>query len=169
MPVETHVDIAQACIEEVHAMRSRIPELGVTPPQLTRREMATVGSLPPEFVEAATNSRSVGPELLHATPVPPEKVRDLIVYANAYDALADQLEGLTRFIRQRTAEAKHIAGSEALATYAFAQRLARHPSTRHLSSEVETMRAALGARFRRKSKPEPPVPPVAEEHPRDED
>jgi len=158
----SHTEAAQARIEEIHAMRNQIPDLDVEAPQLTRREMATVVSVPPEFIEAATNSRSLTPELLHGTPVPPETVRDLMSFATAYDTVADQLEGLARFIRQRTAEAKHIAGSEALATYAIAQRLATRPATRHVATEVATMRAALGRRFARKSKPEPVPPPVTE-------
>ena len=158
----SHIEAAKARIDEIHAMRSQIPDFDVEAPQLTRRSLGIAGSVPPEFVEAATNSRSLAPELLTATPVPPEKVRDLMVFATAYEGVADQLEGLARYIRQRTSEAKHIAGSEALATYAIAQRLATRPATRHLTTEVATMRAALGRRFRRPSKPEPAPPPVTQ-------
>lgn len=156
----SHTEAALARIEEIHAMRKQIPDLDIPVPQKTRKALGPAGTVPPEFIEAATNSRSVTPELLHGAAVAPEKLRDLMSFATAYEPVADQLESLARFIRQKAAEAKNVAGSEALVTYSLAQRLATRPATTHLSTEVDTMRAALGRRFRRKSKTEPVPPPV---------
>jgi hypothetical protein len=150
----SHPEAAQARIEEIRVMRTMIPELDVPVPPGLRGALGPAGGVPPEFIEAATNSRTNTPELVHGSAVPAEKVRDLVSYAMAYDAVADQLEGLARLIRQRTAEAKNVAGSEALTTYALAKRLAKRPGTRHLAVEVSTMRAALGGKFARKPKPQ---------------
>src|SRR5947209_1911835 len=104
--LETNVSLpeaAQARIEEIHAMRKQIPDLDIPVPQATNRALVAAGSVPSEFIEAAANSRTVTPELLHGAAVPPDKLRELVSFANAYDAVADQLEGLARFIRQKTA------------------------------------------------------------------
>jgi len=58
--------------------------------------------------------------------------------------------------------ARNAVGSNALLTYAVAQRLAKRPETAALAPHVADMKSALGARRKAKTKPAPkpgtPVP-----------
>jgi hypothetical protein len=54
------------------------------------------------------------------------------------------------------------AGSEALTTYALAQRLAKRPETADLVPHVDDMRRALGISRKVKARPVPPAEPTPE-------
>lgn len=54
--------------------------------------------------------------------------------------MADELEALAHFIRHRVKLARNKAGSDALTTYALAQRLARRPETADPAPHVDQMR-----------------------------
>ena len=70
-----------------------------------------------------------------------------------------KLEALAHFIRHSVALARNKAGSDALTTYALAQRLAKRPETADLAPHVDDMRNALGARIRKaKSQKAPSAP-----------
>ena len=58
---------------------------------------------------------------------------------------------------------RHLAGTEALTTYALAQRLSRQKRYAHLKPHVADMRRALGKQ--RKPKPEEPPKKAAEAAP----
>jgi hypothetical protein len=153
----SHTEAALARIEELRTMRNNIPDLSVELPP-TGKGLATAASVSPEFVEATALARTNTPELVHGGAIPPEKLRELVTFASAYEAFANELDSLSSFVRLRVRQAKNVAGSEALTTYNLARRLAARPGMSQLKSQVASMRQALGRRFVRKAKPATPAP-----------
>lgn len=76
-------------------------------------------------------------------------------YAEAYAPVAGELEALAKFVRHSVTVARNKAGSEALTTYALAQRLAKRAENADLAPHVDAMRQALGAKSHRKAKAKP--------------
>ena len=82
-------------------------------------------------------------------------------FADAYEPVADELEAFAHFIRHSVISARNTAGSDALTTYALAQRLAKRPESADLAPHVDDMRRALGNRGRKaKAKPAPAPTPT---------
>ena len=156
----SHNDNAQALIEQVRAMRERIPNFVVPKSKDERQRLSQAASVPPEFVEltavAVTNSQA----LVRGEGADPAQARDQMSYGEAYLPLADELEALGHFIRHSVTAAKNRAGSDALTTYALAKRLAKRPETADLAPHVADMRRALGRSRKAKSKTTPPVTPT---------
>jgi hypothetical protein len=160
VPKETsHTDGAQACVEEIRAMRQRIPNFVIPESKNAGRRIATVASIPQEFVELAAVAVKNSATLVRGSGADPMQLRDLMSFAEAYAPLADELEALAHFIRHSVKLARSKAASDALITFALAQRLAKRAETAELGPLVADMRNALGTRFRRaKVKQAPPTP-----------
>ncbi len=158
----SHADAAQVLVAEVRAMRDRVPDLVIPDSKSATKKLISVATVPPQFIEltavAVTNSET----LVRKGGADAAQLRDLLRYADAYDPFADELEALAQFVRHSVVTARHKAGSQALTTYAIAQRLAKLPETADLAPHVADMRRALGKRGRNgKTKQAPaPVPPV---------
>jgi len=158
----SHADAAQALVADVRAMRDRVPDLVIPDSKSATQKLISVATVPPQFVEltavAVTNSEA----LVRKGGADAARLRDLLSYADAYEPFADELEALAHFVRHSVITARHKAGSEALTTYALAQRLAKLPETADLAPHVADMSRALGKRGRNgKAKTAPaPVPPV---------
>jgi len=163
-PKETsHTDGAQACVEDVRAIRQRIPNFVIPESKKAGRQLASVASLPRQFIEQTAVAVKNSAMLVRGGGADPVQLRDLMSFAEAYAPLADELEALAHFVRHSVAFARNKAGSDALTTYALARRLAKRPETAELAPYVDDMRNALGARARqarsRKKAPAPsPVP-----------
>jgi len=156
----SHTAAAQELIAEIRATRQKIPNFTVPESVREKKSIATVASIPPQFVERAVVAVSNNPNLVRQGAAAPEVIRDLMSYAAAYDSYADELEAMASFVRHSIAAARHQAASEALTTYALAQRLAKVPATADLAPHVADMRDALGKRVARKPKAKPPAAPV---------
>ncbi len=145
----SHTREAQVRIDELRAMRQRIPHFKIPAGKGSFHRLVSAASLPPEFIEltavAVTNSRP----LVREGGADPLLTRDLMKFAEAYDPLADELEALAHFVRHSTTAARNRAGRDALVTYALAKRLARLPETTGLAPYVDDMRRALGNRIRK--------------------
>jgi len=89
--------------------------------------------VPPEFIELTTVAVTNEQSLVRGDGTPPAEVRDLTGYADAYGPFADELEAFAQFVRFSVTAARHQAGTEALTTYALAQRVAKRPRTAHLA------------------------------------
>ncbi|HEX7677377.1 MAG TPA: hypothetical protein VF713_04590 [Thermoanaerobaculia bacterium] len=156
----SYTDAAQALVADVRAMRARVPDLVIPDSPSATQKLISVATVPPQFIEltavAVTNSEA----LVRKGGADPAQLRDLLRYADAYDPFADELEALAQFVRHSVVTARHKAGSEALATYAIAQRLAKLPETADLAPHVVDMRRALGKRGRNGKAKTAPVPPV---------
>jgi hypothetical protein len=165
---QSHTDSAQARIDEIRAMRQKIPNLVIPTSKGAGRRLARTASVPKGFVELtavavrnnATLARPAGQDLAQD--------RDLTSYADAYAPVADELEALAHFVRHSVSAAKSKVGSSALTTYAVARVLAKRPETADLLPHVEDMGRALGSKRGRKSKAQPaptPASPVATTQP----
>jgi hypothetical protein len=159
-PQTSHTATVQERINDIRAMRLKIPNFTIPESKRAKRQIATIASLPPAFIERAAVAISNSASLVRAGATDPERIRDLMSYADAYDALADELEAMASFVRHSTATARNEAGREALTTYAAAQRLAKLPATADLAPHVADMRSALGKRGR-KTKATPTPSPTA--------
>jgi hypothetical protein len=152
-----HTATAQTRVDEIRAMREKIPNFVIPESNREGQRLGSVASLPPQFIElAAVAIKNTGQ--LSGAGADPEEVRDLMAYADAYDPLADEFEAMAGFIRHSVTAARHRAGSIALTTYALAQRLAKRKETADLAPHVTDMRNALGKRIRRSKAQPAPAP-----------
>ena len=157
----SHTDGAQACVEEIRAMRQRIPNFVIPESKGAVRRLVVAASVPSEFIELAAVAVKNSAMLVRGSGTDPVQLRDYMSFAEAYAPVADELEALAHFIRHSVKLARNKAGSDALTTYALAQRLARRPETADLAPHVTDMRNALGTRFRKvKVKQVPATPTV---------
>ena len=159
-PKETsHTDGAQACVEDVRAMRQRIPNFVIPESKSARRRLASAASVPQPFIELAAVAVKNNAMLTRGSGLDPAQIRDWMSFAEAYAPLADELEALAHFVRHSVTVARNNAGSDALTTYALAKRLAKRPATADLAPLVADMRGVLNTRFRKaKAKQVPPAP-----------
>jgi hypothetical protein len=142
-----HTRGAQMHIDQVVAMRDTIPYFAIpeSPKDLLR--VNSTASLPPEFIELTTVA-SIFSEDLRRVSSDPNRVRDLMDFADAYAPLAAEFEVAAKFLRYSINRARSIAGREALMTYELAKRLCKNPANGELLPHVEDMRRALGVRAR---------------------
>jgi hypothetical protein len=144
----SHTAAALERVQELRRWREQIPHFTIPTTADETKRLANAASVPPEFVENTTMALASQASLARPDAIPPAVIRELVTYADAYEPLPDELEALAHFVRHSVRAARHTAGSEALATYSIAQRLAKLPATAHLKPYVADMRRALG-RFRK--------------------
>jgi len=154
----SHTETAQACVEQLRAMRETIPNFIVPTRKGGSRGLSFGASVPPELIELVLVTVRNCAALVRGGALDPAETRDLMSYAAAFLPVADEMEALAYFVRHSIASAKHKVGTDALTTYALAQRLARLPETADLAPAVADMRRILASR--RKSAKSTPVPPV---------
>jgi hypothetical protein len=146
-----HVTTAQVRIEELRAMRAAIPYFVVPVSKADERRVVSAASVPPEFVNLMATAITNFPDLQRPTSNP-AAVRDLVDFADAYTALADEFEVNARFLRHTIRVARKKAAGVALSTYALAKNLATQPETGELGPYVDEMSRALGVRAARTEK-----------------
>lgn len=101
----------------------------------------------------ASASAMANEKALERSSVTPDEIRELMSFAEAYGPLADEYEAMGQFLRHSINAARYAAGSEALATYNHAKRLAKMPRYAGLGVYVADMRRLL-AKVRGKETPE---------------
>ena len=143
-PSTSHTEAAQARLQELRRMRELIPRLVIPESPKDHVRLNNAASVPPEFIELTTVAVANEQSLVRGDGATPAEVRDLTSYAYAYAPYADELEAFAQFVRFSVTAARYQAGTEALTTYALAQRLAKRPRTAHLAPYVADMRRALG-------------------------
>ena len=156
----THTDGAQACVEEIRALRQRIPNFVIPESKAAGQRLGSAASVPKQFIELAAVAVKNSAMLVRGSGADPAQVRDLMSFAEAYAPVADELEALAHFIRHSVTRARNKAGSDALTTYALAQRLAKRPETADLAPHVDDMRRALSVRFRKSGSRQVPSTPA---------
>jgi hypothetical protein len=149
----SHTQAAQARIDEIRAMRQKIPNFVFPASKSERRRLSRAASVPPEFVEATTVAVKNAPVLSRAGAVDADATRDLMAFADAYGPVADELDALAHFVRHSITAAKNKVGSDALTTYALTQRLAKRPETADLAPVADAMSRTLGRRRTKKASP----------------
>ena len=140
----THAEAAQLRLEELRKWREQIPRFAIPETADATQKLSPAASVPPEFIELTNVAVANQTALVRGEGAPPAQVRDLVAYADAYDPLSDELEAVAHFLRHSTIAARNLAGTEALTTYALAQRLAKQKQYAHLRPHVADMRRALG-------------------------
>jgi len=161
-PQPSYADSALALVEELRAMRERIPHLVIPETRDARRRLANAASIPAQFVELVSMAVKSHAPLVRGGGQDLARNADLKSFAEAYGPVGDELEALTSFVKHSVTKAMNTVGSEALTTYALALRLSKRPESADLIPHVDAMRKALGKRIRKsKSKPAPkPANPV---------
>jgi hypothetical protein len=161
--MSVHSESAQTRIEEVRAMRQKLPNFVIPTFKGERKLLTKAASVPAAFVELFAVGIKNNPLLARSGGLDPDQIRDLKDYAEAYAPVADELEALAAFVRHSVTVARHKVGSEALATYVVAGRLSKLPQHADLAPHVADMKRAL--RVKRKAKveeeptPAPTTPP----------
>lgn len=151
---------AQEAIAKVRAMRDEIPDFTSAAFLGDGRLLTAAAQVSPGFVERTNVAVTNIPLLGREGALDPAVSRDLMTFADAYAPLADELEALALHVRHSVASARNKAGSDALTTYALAQRLAKRPETAAaLAPHVQDMRDALGRRRKPKQPASPPSAP----------
>jgi hypothetical protein len=167
---QARLDAAHALLEKVTGLRREIPTFSFPVVPGTRRLKNSVKSISPEFMEQSNVALKTRPELERGE-VDPEELRDVFQCAMAYEPIADALEALAKELRTNVDTAKHKAGTEALITYAVAQRLSKRPEYADLVPVVQAMRRALRIPAKlakaRKAKKDGGATPVPEPQPAD--
>jgi len=155
-PQESYADSALALVEELRAMRERIPNLVIPETRDARRRLSQAASVPPEFVELTSMAVKSHAPLVRGGGQDLARNADLKSFAEAYGPVGDELEALTSFVKHSVTKAMNTVGSEALTTFALAKRLAKRPESADLIPHVDAMGKALAKRVRKsKSKPAP--------------
>jgi len=158
----SRVEAAAAMIVRIDQFVADIPKFPIV--SRSAAQLAAASAVPPEFIEQS-NVALIAEQALTRPGVDAGQNRDLVAFSIAYGPVADAMEAAAATIRRTAADARAKAGSEALTTYAIAQRLATHPETAHLSALVENMRRtlSLSSRFRirrLKKAAQQPAPPT---------
>ncbi|HYI12121.1 MAG TPA: hypothetical protein VEK57_23915 [Thermoanaerobaculia bacterium] len=159
-PPNTHAEAAQQRHEELNVWRSQIPRLEIPETDDALQRLTPAALIPARFIELTNVAVANQTALVRTDGAPPALVRDLVAYADAYAPLADELEAVAQFLRYSTTAARNLAGTEALTTYALAQRLSKQKRYAHLKPHVADMRRALGRQ--RKPTPEEAAKTAAE-------
>ena len=138
-----HTAAAQARLQELRQSRALIPHFTLPVSAKETVKLAAAASVSPQFVEASASAMA-NEKVLERPNVTPDEMRDLMSYADAYGPVADEYEAMGQFLRHSISAARNVAGSEALATYHNAKRLAKIPRYAGLAVYVADMRRALG-------------------------
>src|SRR4029079_14286045 len=165
LPMATHGENAQALVEEIRAMRQKIPNLVFPTVKGEGRRLSTAATVPPELIELTTVAVKNNVALVRGGRTEPEVLRDLGDFADAYAPFADELEALASFVRHIVTTARSAVGNDALDTYALTQRLAKRPGTADLAPLADAMSRALGRRGRKKKTSPAPAPGTPETTP----
>jgi hypothetical protein len=159
-PQPSYMDAAAALIDVVRGLKDQIPNF-VIPSKGEGQRLGRVASIPLAFVNLTALAIRNNAELARGGNTDQSQMLDLASFAEAFAPLADELEAMALFVRHTVRAAGFKAGSEALTTYALAQRLAKRPETASLAPHVEDMRLALGNFGRnRKAKAKPAPTPA---------
>jgi hypothetical protein len=147
-----HAEAAQERMLELQRWLDQIPHFVIPEPGIATARLNGAAGVPPAFIETTNVAVANQPVLVRTEGATPAQIRDMVAYADAYEPLADNLEALSKWVRHSTKLARSTAGTEALTTYALAQRLAKRPGNGALVPYVADMRRTLGRS--RKSTPE---------------
>ena len=158
--VSPHTESARVILEKIRALRAEIPRFVPDDPDQTR-QLAAKASVPDAFLESASVSIEVSPQLEQAAgPADAATLRDAFGYAIAYDPVVQELYALARSMRYTIRVARAEAGASALDVYAIAQRLSQRKDGAELRPHVEDMRRKLGKGKRRTNGEPAPAPDV---------
>ncbi len=105
-------------LEELRRVADDAPSL--TPQE--RRRINTAATLPAGFLEAVAHAMAVRPRFADIARLSTEEIHDTVTATNAREAVADELERITRAMRDTIATLRADVGQRALLVYALAKR-----------------------------------------------
>jgi hypothetical protein len=162
-----HVEAAKAVLEELRALRAKIPRFVIEVPNETQK-IANVASVPDPFVESAGFAADASKQLEAAAGADPATLRDSFGFALAFDSVIVEAYAFARAVEHTVRVQRATAGASALDIYAVAQRLAKGKNGAQFVPHVEDMRRKLKRRSGRKRKTtsEPAPVPAATSAPK---
>jgi len=98
-PQPSHLDGAVALIDDIRAMKLRVPNFAVPATKNANRQLVMAATLPPQFVDLAALAIRNNEELTRGGNSGAAQMRDKMDFADAFDPVADELEALAHFIR----------------------------------------------------------------------
>ena len=108
--MSVHSEAAQVLVEEIRALRQKVPNFVIPASRGERRKLARAASVPSEFVELIAVVVKNNPPLVRVGATDPERARDLMSYAEAYGPLVDEIETLAQFLRHSSRDVLAVAG-----------------------------------------------------------
>jgi len=155
----SHTEAAQALIEKVRALQQEIPNFTFPKPGSSTQSLSRCASIPPQFVYSTAAAVQNHPALVRGGAADPDQLRNLMAFAEAYTALANEVDAFGRFLHHTIVAAKNEAGAEALTTYSLTQRLSKRAGTAYLVPVTEALRHALGPKSKKSdAQPAPTTP-----------
>ena len=124
-----------------------------------RLRVSAASNVPDRFLEAVAGGVDTSDMLAANTRLTPADFREIVAFSQAALALADEMERLTRGVRDTVKALRSEVATEALRVFGVAQKINRPGDREELIPSLELMSRALG-RGRKKSTrtPETPAP-----------
>jgi magnesium-transporting ATPase (P-type) len=122
-----------------------------------RLRVNTSSNVSDRFLIAVAVALEASEPLTISTRLTPAELREIVAYSQAVVGLADELERLTRGVRDTIKLRRAEVATEALRVLSIAKKMNRPGDRQELVSSVEHMQRALG-RGRKKAAPKPAEP-----------
>jgi hypothetical protein len=121
-----------------------------------RIRVTSAANVRDRFLEAVAITMEGSPLLAANTKLTPAHLREMIAYSQAALALADELERLTRGVRDTVKARRAEVSTEALRLLGIARKMNRPLDRAELVSSVEQMQRALGRGRKKTTAANPP-------------
>lgn len=148
---------ARAKISTLRAMSAEFTTSA--PRSLTAAERRIVSATPREFVDKAVNFGQTAPNISAASNADFAEMREAEAYANAYDALIDEIETLRQVVRKAVALRRLKTARTARSIYRMGKSYVLVEGGDSAKTHVQEMKKALR---RRRPPAEPPQPPATQ-------
>ncbi|HEX6096932.1 MAG TPA: hypothetical protein VF432_11455 [Thermoanaerobaculia bacterium] len=107
-----------------------------------RRRINTAATLPDDFLEAVAHAMEARPRYGDIARLSTEEIHDTVAATNAREAVVEELERITRAMRDTIVTLRADVGQRALLVYALAKR----SDDEEMAEHTERMRRKLRAR-----------------------
>lgn len=153
----THIESAREMIARIQAIRESISG-GLSPLSVTeRRRMGSSIAVPDRFIQTVIATLESAQHLGAAAQVDIGQLRDLLLFAQEYAGVADEMERTLAALRQVVSLKKVAAARLALRVYRIATSFNSAADRELLFPHIEAMKRDLGRAGRLKKPAEPPV------------
>lgn len=163
-PASPRTEAARQALPKIREIIERLEGLTFMTPAERLRVNVNVRD---RFLEAVAVALEVFPLLAASTKLTPADLREMIAYSQAGLALADELERLTRGVRDTVKASRAEVATEALRVLGVARQMNRPGDRTELVSSVDHMQRALGSGRKKATAvkppeplPPPPIPPL---------
>jgi hypothetical protein len=162
--VDTPTAHAEAAAQFLVQLRNIVQSINgftfVTPGR--RRVINATASVPDPFLQTVAVALDASPMLASAAQVDGRQLRDAVVFTNAFEAVAIELDLAARGLRETIASRRYEAGVSALRAYSMAKSLNRPGDRALLIPYIRDMRRTLGRGRTRQTVPGDATQPAPE-------